>query len=188
MNGICPPPPSTTAVLAASPGAAEEQDARWPSPPSAGEQTQASAKPEGMILTPQSWGDPGVPVHKGTKPSLEVAGPAGVSSRAAFNTVLCLKRLQSRSDARLGTKHGVGLNDAAAVLTLPLCVCVCVCVCTCVCVNLGRRGLLGAQEVSAGYTCGRMPGTSATGHAQGCLKAVDACSGQGLCWEPSGFR
>lgn len=102
------------------------------------------------------------PFTQGDRTLLEVAGPAGVSSGAAFNTVLCLKRLQSRSDAQLGTKHGVGRNDAAAVLTLPLCVR------ACVHESRGRRGLLGAWEVSAGYTHGRMPGTSATGTVEGC--------------------
>lgn len=76
-------------------------------------------------------GGPACPLSQGDRTLLEVA--ASVSSGAAFNTVLCLKRLQSRSDARLGTKHGVGLNDAAAVLTLPLCACVCARVHACVC-------------------------------------------------------
>lgn len=120
-------------------------------------------------------GGPACPHSQGDRTLLEVAGPASVSSGAAFNTVLCLKRLQSRSDARLGAKHGVGLNDAAAVLTLPLCVCVRARVCA----NLGRKGLLGVQEVSVGYIHRWMPGTSAMGRAEGCLKAVDACSGQG---------
>lgn len=46
-----------------------------------GEQTGASAKPEEMILRPQSWGDPGVPVPKGTEPCWrswdQPASPAG---------------------------------------------------------------------------------------------------------------
>lgn len=69
--------PSTAAVLAASPGPVGESAARWPSPPFAEEQTGPSAKPEEMILRPQSWGDLGVPVHKGTKPAGAVAAPAG---------------------------------------------------------------------------------------------------------------
>lgn len=92
-------PPSTAAVLAASPGPVGESGAQWPSPPFAEERTGPSAKPEEMILRPQSRGDLGVPVHKGTTP----AGAAVGSGGAAFHTVLCLTRLQSRSDARLGS-------------------------------------------------------------------------------------
>lgn len=56
-------------------------NAQWRSPPFAGEQTGASAKPEEMILRPQSRGDLGVPIHKGTKPFWrswdQPASPAG---------------------------------------------------------------------------------------------------------------
>lgn len=80
-------------------GPVGKSDAQWPSPPFAEEQTGPSAKPEEMILRPRSRGDLGVPVLKGTNP----AGAAGGSGGAAFHTVLCLTRLQSRSDARLGS-------------------------------------------------------------------------------------
>jgi len=132
-------PPSTTATLAASPGAAEERDARWRSPPFAGEQTRASAKPEEMILRPQSRGDPAVPVRKGTKPSWR-------SRTRRRSVLLCALRGYNQGvmlDSAPSTESGAATQ--AAALTLPLCVCVRARVC-----ESGKKG----SSPGAGGLCG----------------------------------
>lgn len=119
-----------------------------------------------MILRPQSRGDLRVPVHKGTEPSWRSWDQPMSPGRAAFNTVLCLKRLQSRSDARLGAKHRVGCDDAAAMLTLPLCMCVHACVC-----DSWKKG----SSWGAGGLCGVHPWTDAQDLCHGLCGGVFKC-------------
>lgn len=120
-----------------------------------GEQTGGFSQARGDDPQTAESGGPGCPRSQGDRALLEVVGPASVSGGATVNAVLCLKRLQPRSDARQGTKRGVGCDDAMAVLALPVCVRA----------RPGRRGPLGVQEVPVGQAHGRVPGTSTTGWA-----------------------
>lgn len=90
------------------------------------------------------------------------------------NAVLCLKRLQSRSDARRGTKHGVGCDDAVAVLALPVCVCVC---------TSWKKG----SSLGAGDPCGAGAGTGAWdlhhGLGRGCSNAAGRAELRLVCAE-----
>lgn len=107
---------------------------------------QASARLEEMILRLQSWG---------TRVSQGGGNPSGsssISSGAAFNTDLCLKRLQSRSDL-CSTLHKVWSRAQLAAAMLTMCVCVCMFVCVCVCGAAGgtpkirQRGAAGCPPL-----------------------------------------